>query len=76
MPANGTLRHARTSRIARKLAIAGTGAAVLALPLIGATGASAAPAAPAAAPPPLRPPLRPRRRTRTTSTAGSARRST
>ncbi|MFE5395366.1 transglycosylase SLT domain-containing protein [Streptomyces sp. NPDC056568] len=50
MSANGQNRHARTARIARKLAVAGTGAAVLALPLIGATGASAAaPAAPAAA---------------------------
>ncbi|MFG3319966.1 transglycosylase SLT domain-containing protein [Streptomyces sp. NPDC048171] len=49
MSANGQNRHARTTRIARKLALAGTGAAVLALPLIGATGASAAtPAAPAA----------------------------
>ncbi|WP_432081058.1 transglycosylase SLT domain-containing protein [Streptomyces sp. WAC 04229] len=42
MSANGQNRHARTTRIARKLAVAGTGAAVLALPLIGATGASAA----------------------------------
>ncbi|MEU3663656.1 transglycosylase SLT domain-containing protein [Streptomyces sp. NPDC032940] len=42
MPANGQNRHARTSRIARKLAVAGTGAAVLALPLIGAATASAA----------------------------------
>ncbi|WP_432099466.1 transglycosylase SLT domain-containing protein [Streptomyces sp. WAC 04229] len=42
MSANGQNRHARTTRIARKLALAGTGAAVLALPLIGATGASAA----------------------------------
>ncbi|MFF8094475.1 transglycosylase SLT domain-containing protein [Streptomyces sp. NPDC016675] len=48
MSANGQNRHARTARIARKLAVAGTGAAVLALPLIGATGASAA--TPAAAP--------------------------
>lgn len=40
----------RTARLVRKLAVAGTGAAVLALPLIGATTASAAPAtAPAAA---------------------------
>ncbi|MGC9379537.1 transglycosylase SLT domain-containing protein [Streptomyces sp. MH13] len=50
MSANGQNRHARTSRLARKLAVAGTGAAVLALPLLGATGASAAtPATPAAA---------------------------
>ncbi|MFE0821081.1 transglycosylase SLT domain-containing protein [Streptomyces sp. NPDC058794] len=48
MSANGQNRHARTSRLARKLAVAGTGAAVLALPLIGATSASAA--TPAAAP--------------------------
>ncbi|MEV0184032.1 transglycosylase SLT domain-containing protein [Streptomyces sp. NPDC050625] len=40
----------RTTRLVRKLAVAGTGAAVLALPLIGATTASAAPATtPAAA---------------------------
>ncbi|WP_217143406.1 transglycosylase SLT domain-containing protein [Streptomyces sp. AC627_RSS907] len=50
MSVNGQNRRARTTRIARKLALAGTGAAVLALPLIGATGASAAtPAAPTAA---------------------------
>ncbi|MFC7819283.1 transglycosylase SLT domain-containing protein [Streptomyces sp. NPDC057367] len=48
MSANGQNRHARAGRIARKLAVAGTGAAVLALPLIGATSASAA--TPAAAP--------------------------
>ncbi|MFF9458251.1 MULTISPECIES: transglycosylase SLT domain-containing protein [Streptomyces] len=42
MPAIGQNRHARTSRLARKLAVAGTGAAVLALPLIGAATASAA----------------------------------
>ncbi|MFH8442645.1 transglycosylase SLT domain-containing protein [Streptomyces sp. NPDC018026] len=42
MSANGQNRPARTSRLARKLAVAGTGAAVLALPLIGATTASAA----------------------------------
>ncbi|CAM5255229.1 Transglycosylase SLT domain-containing protein OS=Streptomyces tendae OX=1932 GN=GUR47_17715 PE=4 SV=1 [Streptomyces tendae] len=41
MSANGQNRHARTS-LARKLAVAGTGAAVLALPLIGAATASAA----------------------------------
>ncbi|MEJ1196888.1 MULTISPECIES: transglycosylase SLT domain-containing protein [unclassified Streptomyces] len=50
MSANGQNRHARTARLARKLAVAGTGAAVLALPLIGATSASAAtPAATTAA---------------------------
>ncbi|MFJ6062917.1 transglycosylase SLT domain-containing protein [Streptomyces tendae] len=50
MSANGQNRHTRTNRLARKLAVAGTGAAVLALPLIGATTASAAtPATPAAA---------------------------
>ncbi|CAL9556889.1 transglycosylase SLT domain-containing protein [Streptomyces sp. enrichment culture] len=48
MSANSHIRHARTSRLARKLTVAGTGAAVLALPLIGATTASAA--TPAAAP--------------------------
>lgn len=42
MTANGQISRSRTARIARKLAIAGTGAAVLALPLIGATTASAA----------------------------------
>ncbi|MET9442898.1 transglycosylase SLT domain-containing protein [Streptomyces sp. NPDC006610] len=42
-----TTRTAR--RLARKLAVAGTGAAVLALPLVGASGASAAPAAAPAA---------------------------
>ncbi|MEG3628994.1 transglycosylase SLT domain-containing protein [Streptomyces poriticola] len=50
MAAFGSLRPAlttRTSRLARTLAVAGTGAAVLALPLVGATTAAAAPAAPA-----------------------------
>ncbi|MEU9217052.1 transglycosylase SLT domain-containing protein [Streptomyces sp. NPDC048376] len=42
MSANGQNRHARTGRLARKLGVVGTGAAVLALPLIGATTASAA----------------------------------
>ncbi|MHC3473789.1 transglycosylase SLT domain-containing protein [Streptomyces sp. 7R007] len=42
MPATARHRSTRTSRLARKLAVAGTGAAVLALPLIGATTASAA----------------------------------
>ncbi|MFF4506332.1 transglycosylase SLT domain-containing protein [Streptomyces sp. NPDC001401] len=42
MPATGQHRRPRNARLARKLAVAGTGAAVLALPLIGATSASAA----------------------------------
>ncbi|MFJ4471975.1 transglycosylase SLT domain-containing protein [Streptomyces sp. NPDC089424] len=42
MAANGQISRTRTARIARRLAVAGTGAAVLALPLIGATSASAA----------------------------------
>ena len=42
MSAAGQPRRTRTTRIARKLAVAGTAAAVLALPLIGATTASAA----------------------------------
>ncbi|MFF3333315.1 transglycosylase SLT domain-containing protein [Streptomyces sp. NPDC002888] len=42
MPAAGLPRRTRTSRLVRTLAVAGTGAAVLALPLIGATSASAA----------------------------------
>ncbi|MBV2355053.1 transglycosylase SLT domain-containing protein [Streptomyces sp. J2-1] len=42
MPAAATPRRARTSRLVRTLAAAGTGAAVLALPIIGATSASAA----------------------------------
>ncbi|MEU6505311.1 MULTISPECIES: transglycosylase SLT domain-containing protein [unclassified Streptomyces] len=37
-------RRPRANRLARTLAVVGTGAAVLALPLIGATSASAAPA--------------------------------
>ncbi|GGT34690.1 transglycosylase SLT domain-containing protein [Streptomyces chromofuscus] len=48
MPANGQPSSTRSARIARKLAVVGTGAAVLALPLIGATSASAA--TPTAAP--------------------------
>ena len=43
MPASAQHRRTRTSRLARKLAVLGTGAAVLALPVIGATTASAAP---------------------------------
>ncbi|MQY35458.1 hypothetical protein SRB17_34360 [Streptomyces sp. RB17] len=42
MPATARHRRPRTNRFARVLAVAGTGAAVLALPLIGATSASAA----------------------------------
>ncbi|MBX9396216.1 transglycosylase SLT domain-containing protein [Streptomyces sp. TRM72054] len=42
MTANGQYRRSRSARIARKLAVAGTGVAVLALPLMGATSASAA----------------------------------
>ncbi|MER6184383.1 transglycosylase SLT domain-containing protein [Streptomyces sp. NPDC001652] len=42
MPAAAQHRPTRTSRLARKLAVAGTGIAVLALPVIGATSASAA----------------------------------
>ncbi|NJP49194.1 transglycosylase SLT domain-containing protein [Streptomyces sp. SBST2-5] len=50
MPATGMTRRFGGRRLARTLAVAGTGAAVVALPLIGATSASAAPAAaPAAA---------------------------
>ncbi|MEU6541318.1 transglycosylase SLT domain-containing protein [Streptomyces sp. NPDC047000] len=54
MSAPGQLRHAlsasrapRSSGLLRTLAVAVTGAAVLALPLVGATSASAAPATPA-----------------------------
>ncbi|MFJ6084269.1 transglycosylase SLT domain-containing protein [Streptomyces sp. NPDC092369] len=43
MPASAQHRRSRNSRLARKLAVLGTGAAVLALPVIGATTASAAP---------------------------------
>ncbi|MDH6217665.1 transglycosylase SLT domain-containing protein [Streptomyces pseudovenezuelae] len=43
MPASAQHRRTRNSRLARKLAVLGTGAAVLALPVIGATTASAAP---------------------------------
>ncbi|MDL5203145.1 transglycosylase SLT domain-containing protein [Streptomyces sp. ALI-76-A] len=42
MSAPGQHRGSKTARLARKLAVAGTGVAVLALPLIGATSASAA----------------------------------
>ncbi|MGW2745196.1 transglycosylase SLT domain-containing protein [Streptomyces sp. NPDC001450] len=42
MPAAAQPRRTRANRLVRKFAVLGTGAAVLALPLIGATGASAA----------------------------------
>ncbi|MGW0332287.1 transglycosylase SLT domain-containing protein [Streptomyces sp. NPDC003011] len=42
MSAPGQYRGSKTARLARKLAVAGTGVAVLALPLMGATSASAA----------------------------------
>jgi hypothetical protein len=42
MPAAAQHRRTRSPRLFRTLAVAGTGAAVLALPLIGATSASAA----------------------------------
>ncbi|MEU3980153.1 transglycosylase SLT domain-containing protein [Streptomyces sp. NPDC026672] len=44
MPAAAQHSRFRANRLVRTLVVAGTGAAVLALPLIGATGASAAPA--------------------------------
>lgn len=51
MPAKGKHRRTRTGPISRGILAAGTGGAVLALPLIGATGANAAEqAAPAAKP--------------------------
>lgn len=43
MPVSGQLRRFRNRRLARSLAVAGTGVAVVALPLFGATTASAAP---------------------------------
>ncbi|MFI1372612.1 transglycosylase SLT domain-containing protein [Streptomyces longwoodensis] len=42
MSANAQSRRARMSRLKRTLVLAGTGAAVLAVPLVGATSASAA----------------------------------
>jgi len=42
MPAAAQHRRPRNSRLARKLAVVGTGAAVLVLPIVGATSASAA----------------------------------
>ncbi|MEV0695963.1 LysM peptidoglycan-binding domain-containing M23 family metallopeptidase [Streptomyces sp. NPDC050388] len=44
MPAKGKHRRPRALRFTRAIAVAGTGGAALALPLLGATGASAAPA--------------------------------
>ncbi|MGP3689457.1 LysM peptidoglycan-binding domain-containing M23 family metallopeptidase [Streptomyces sp. IBSNAI002] len=49
MPAKGKHRRPKSRSLSRGLAVAGTGGAALALPLMGAAGASAAPA-PAAAP--------------------------
>ncbi|MEV5169667.1 LysM peptidoglycan-binding domain-containing M23 family metallopeptidase [Streptomyces flaveolus] len=43
MPAKGKHRRPKTPRFSRSLAVAGTGGAALALPLLGATGAHAAP---------------------------------
>ncbi|OKJ65973.1 M23 family metallopeptidase [Streptomyces sp. CB02261] len=48
MPATGKHRRTKTNRLTRGIAAAGTGGAVVALPLLGATGAHAA--TPAAAP--------------------------
>jgi murein DD-endopeptidase MepM/ murein hydrolase activator NlpD len=44
MPAKGKHRRPKSQRFTRSIAVAGTGGAALALPLLGATGASAAPA--------------------------------
>jgi murein DD-endopeptidase MepM/ murein hydrolase activator NlpD len=44
MPAKGKHRRTKTQRLTRTIAVAGTGGAALALPLMGATGAHAAPA--------------------------------
>ncbi|GAA4813070.1 peptidoglycan DD-metalloendopeptidase family protein [Streptomyces ziwulingensis] len=44
MPAKGKHRRTKTQRLTRTIAIAGTGGAALALPLLGAAGAHAAPA--------------------------------
>ncbi|MFE9772324.1 transglycosylase SLT domain-containing protein [Streptomyces sp. NPDC005931] len=49
MPATGQPRRSGRARLARTLAVAGTGAAVLVLPLLGATTASAATTTPTAA---------------------------
>ncbi|MEU5667072.1 M23 family metallopeptidase [Streptomyces longwoodensis] len=48
MPAKGKHRRPKMQRFTRSLAVAGTGGAALALPLMGATGAHAAPAQSAA----------------------------
>ncbi|MYV48827.1 lytic transglycosylase, partial [Streptomyces sp. SID2888] len=42
LPARRRNRNSKAVRLTRALAVAGTGAAVLALPILGATGASAA----------------------------------
>jgi LysM repeat protein len=42
MPAKGKHRRPKTPRFSRSIAVAGTGGAALALPLIGTTGAHAA----------------------------------
>ncbi|MGB8945936.1 MAG: peptidase, partial [Streptomyces sp.] len=44
MPAKGKHRRPKSSSLSRGLAIAGTGGAVLVLPVLGATAATAAPA--------------------------------
>ncbi|MER8004474.1 MULTISPECIES: peptidoglycan DD-metalloendopeptidase family protein [unclassified Streptomyces] len=44
MPAKGKHRRPKSQRFTRSIAVAGTGGAALALPLMGATGAHAAPA--------------------------------
>ncbi|MFK0119737.1 LysM peptidoglycan-binding domain-containing M23 family metallopeptidase [Streptomyces sp. NPDC090994] len=49
MPAKGKHRRTKTQRLTRTLAVAGTGGAALALPLLGAAGAHAAPAQSASA---------------------------
>lgn len=43
MPANGKHRRPKSQRLSRSIAVAGTGGAALALPLMGAAGAHAAP---------------------------------
>ncbi|SDJ48820.1 M23 family metallopeptidase [Streptomyces indicus] len=43
MPAKGKHRRPKSARLTRSFAVAGTGGAALALPLLGATGANAAP---------------------------------
>ncbi|MBK3564278.1 LysM peptidoglycan-binding domain-containing M23 family metallopeptidase [Streptomyces sp. MBT62] len=43
MPAKGKHRRPKSQRLSRSIAVAGTGGAALALPLMGATGAHAAP---------------------------------